>query len=65
VHFVDASRAFEDVADTLYHDPCHFGPKGNEIIAGMVVPHFLARVLTRATAGGALPGAETGSSGAR
>jgi hypothetical protein len=45
VHFIDASRAFADVKETLYNDACHFGPQGNEILARIIAPYFLANVL--------------------
>ncbi|MEZ4218904.1 MAG: hypothetical protein R3E88_20710 [Myxococcota bacterium] len=37
VEFVDATRAFEAHPETLYVDSCcHFGPRGNEILAELV-----------------------------
>jgi len=47
LHFVDASRAFADVQETLYFDPCHFGEKGNRILSEILVRHFLDDALPR------------------
>lgn len=41
VNFVDASRIFADVHETLYYDVCHFGKAGNEIFARFVAREFL------------------------
>jgi hypothetical protein len=41
VAFVDASMVFRDVAETLYYDPCHFSPEGNERLARLVASAFL------------------------
>lgn len=42
VHFVDATRVFEQVEETLYYDPCHVVARGNELLAEFLAPRFLA-----------------------
>jgi hypothetical protein len=44
VPFLDASRTFADVRETLYFDACHFGPEGNRILAEAIAEAFLARL---------------------
>jgi len=39
--FLDASRIFADVGETLYYDPCHFNRRGNELLAHAVAAAFL------------------------
>ena len=39
--FVDASLVFRDVPETLYYDHCHFGRRGNEILARPVADGIL------------------------
>ena len=41
-HFVDASRAFAGVEDTLYYDHCHFVYAGNRILCELVAREVLA-----------------------
>lgn len=41
VPFVDASRIFADVHETLYYDVCHFGKAGNDRLARFVAETFL------------------------
>jgi hypothetical protein len=41
VAFVDASRLFSDVTETLYYDVCHFGRVGNEMLGRLVAKSFL------------------------
>lgn len=41
VNFVDASRIFADVHETLFYDVCHFGKAGNEIFARFIADAFL------------------------
>ena len=41
VDFVDASRIFAEVEDTLYYDACHFGKKGNEMLADLMAESAL------------------------
>ncbi|MBL8861588.1 MAG: hypothetical protein JNK02_06205 [Planctomycetes bacterium] len=47
LRFVDLSRAFADVQETLYVDPCHFNPRGNELLARALLDGFPPEVLTR------------------
>ena len=42
IEFLDASRVFQDVEETLYYDPCHFNEEGNLILAEAIAPAFLA-----------------------
>ncbi len=44
VNFVDASRLFADVHETLYYDVCHFGKAGNDMLARFVAERFLDRL---------------------
>jgi len=41
VHFVDATRVFDGIEETLYQDPCHFSKRGNEILRHLVVAELL------------------------
>lgn len=41
VSFSDASRVFADVEEPLYTDACHFGQRGNELLAEHVARAFL------------------------
>ena len=43
VQFVDGSYAFRDVGETLYHDPCHFSQRGNELLAELIAASILER----------------------
>ena len=45
IAFLDASRAFEDTEEELYYDACHFGPRGCEILCGLVAQAFLEKSL--------------------
>jgi hypothetical protein len=42
VAFLDASRVFADVAETLYYDACHFNVAGNELLARRIADALLA-----------------------
>jgi hypothetical protein len=44
VNFVDASRLFADVHETLYYDICHFGKSGNDTLARFVAASFLDHI---------------------
>jgi hypothetical protein len=50
VEFLDLSRAFSDVEQSLYDDCCHFGDRGNEILAERIAEVVLA-ALERERAG--------------
>ncbi|MCK6449156.1 MAG: hypothetical protein L6Q99_22395 [Planctomycetes bacterium] len=39
--FVDASRIFANVAEPLYLDSCHFGQRGNELLAEEIAARLL------------------------
>jgi hypothetical protein len=39
--FLDASRVFADSNETLYYDNCHFGEKGNRILAEFIADAML------------------------
>ena len=41
MHFVDASRIFADVRETLYYDSCHFNELGMDRFARLVAKAFL------------------------
>lgn len=41
VHFADCSHVFEEVGEKLYHDPCHFSPRGNELLAEPIAATIL------------------------
>jgi hypothetical protein len=47
VDFVDASRIFAEVEDTLYYDACHFGRKGNEMLADLMAERALELLARR------------------
>lgn len=42
VEFLDGSQVFHDVSETLYYDPCHFSPRGNELLAEFIATGFLS-----------------------
>jgi hypothetical protein len=44
VAFLDASRIFADVRETLYLDNCHFGDEGNRLLAEAIAAAFLERL---------------------
>lgn len=44
VPFVDTSRIFADVSETLYYDRAHFGRAGNLILADHIVTELLNRL---------------------
>ncbi|HVS08279.1 MAG TPA: hypothetical protein VMS76_00300 [Planctomycetota bacterium] len=50
VDFLDLSRAFSGVEESLYYDGCHFGDRGNEILAERIAEGVLA-ALEREAAG--------------
>jgi hypothetical protein len=52
VHFMDASRVFADVHETLYVDACHLGVPGNQILAQAIAPFFLEHALDGNAANG-------------
>jgi hypothetical protein len=41
VNFLDCSMVFQDVAQDLYFDACHFNPAGNHILAEAIAKAFL------------------------
>ena len=41
VCFVDASDVFKNTPETLYHDPCHFGARGNALLAPRIADAIL------------------------
>ena len=41
IAFLDASMLFADVQETLYYDPCHFGPAGHERFAEVIAAALL------------------------
>jgi hypothetical protein len=41
VAFLDASQVFHDVTESLYYDPCHVSPRGNELLANAIAPALL------------------------
>jgi hypothetical protein len=45
VHFLDASRMFADVRETLYIDTCRVAPRGDEMLAQKIAAHFLEHEL--------------------
>ena len=47
VEFLDASRIFAEVEDTLYYDACHFGQKGNELLADLIAASALELLARR------------------
>jgi hypothetical protein len=47
VVFLDATRVFADVHETLYRDACHFDARGNEILAGTIAAALLAALPAR------------------
>ena len=47
VPFLDASLLFADVREDLYYDGCHFGTRGNEILADAIAEAFRAALDTR------------------
>jgi hypothetical protein len=42
VEFLDASRIFAEVDETLYYDACHFGREGNRLLAEAIAAALLA-----------------------
>jgi hypothetical protein len=44
VDFVDASMLFEHATDEIYYDPCHYGDRGNELLAARVAAELLKRL---------------------
>lgn len=44
-HFVDASRVFAEVHETLYVDPCHVNLHGNQLLREFMLAHFPKDVL--------------------
>lgn len=44
VHFVDTSRCFEKVEETLYIDACHVGRKGEALLSAAVAAAFLQSI---------------------
>jgi hypothetical protein len=44
VSFVDTSRCFAGVADTLYYDACHFHAPGNRVLSEAIADAFLAHL---------------------
>jgi hypothetical protein len=44
IRFVDASRVFADVDETLYYDPCHFREPGNRLLLVPVLETLRAAV---------------------
>ena len=44
VRFVDASRVFDQVEQTLYMDMCHFTQAGHELLAELIARALLAEV---------------------
>lgn len=44
IAFHDASRAFADVREGLYYDSCHFGARGNELLAESIAPALLVEL---------------------
>jgi hypothetical protein len=47
IAFLDASRLFADVAETLYYDECHFGEEGNRRLAEAIGPALLEALAKR------------------
>jgi hypothetical protein len=45
VAFADLSRIFAGMTETLYFDNCHFGEKGNDILAAAIGKELLGRVV--------------------
>jgi hypothetical protein len=41
VAFRDGSQVFRAESESLYYDPCHFSPRGNEILAEFIAGSFL------------------------
>lgn len=44
--FVDATRVFADVEETLYYDSCHFVAAGHELLAEALAPHVIDALAT-------------------
>ena len=47
VRFVDASRVFAEVEETLYFDSCHFDARGCELLADFLAPHVAQALAER------------------
>ncbi|MCK6448429.1 MAG: hypothetical protein L6Q99_18725 [Planctomycetes bacterium] len=47
VPFLDASRIFADVEQTLYYDNCHFGDEGNRLLAEAIAKRLLEDTAAR------------------
>jgi hypothetical protein len=47
IAFLDASRIFRDVRETLYYDACHFSRRGCEILCDAVVAALLDEIPAR------------------
>jgi hypothetical protein len=47
VDFLDATQVFRDHEEDLYFDMCHFGERGNEILAAAIAPRLLAALARR------------------
>lgn len=44
VAFLDASLVFREEPGTLYYDGCHFGKRGNELLADAIAPALLEAI---------------------
>jgi hypothetical protein len=49
--FVDGSRAFATMPETLYNDACHFNERGNIVLHELIAPVLLERVSATLAAG--------------
>ncbi len=47
IAFFDATAVFNDHAEDIYSDLCHFREHGNEILADAIAQAFLAKALPR------------------
>jgi hypothetical protein len=45
--FVDASRVFAGLSETVYLDPCHLNARGNQLLCEFIVSHLPADLASR------------------